>query len=289
MSSTIGLVANVYQESNALPGWLETHLPYFDDVRVVHAGPQDEYSTDGTIEILEKWHIPIKFCAIDDGFGVVRTKAVRFSPCDWVMVLDADERFYPIHRVITCEGEATPQEEVDLILCNYDTRDGSGPNWRDIARLGSGLRVTTSTPYNQGDHLRTILETDRPDVVCAIRRHWHDLTLRRPTQNWHLEPDWQMRIVRNHTDIYFDPATRMHERLIGVQKVSRADMMRGPFFEHFHFWVKKLETSQRAHDVAIYDSIHEGKVPPTKEEYDRFQMDLGSETPRSDNIVSDPA
>lgn len=49
--TTIGLVANVYNEINALPGWLETHLPFFDDVRVLHAGPQGEYSYDGTIEL----------------------------------------------------------------------------------------------------------------------------------------------------------------------------------------------------------------------------------------------
>ncbi len=33
MSITLGLVANVFNEVNALPGWLETHLPYFNDVR----------------------------------------------------------------------------------------------------------------------------------------------------------------------------------------------------------------------------------------------------------------
>ena len=105
--SSIGLVANVYQEANALPGWLETHLPFFDDVRVLHTGPQGAYSTDGTIELLEKWNIPVHFGAIDEGFGIIRTKAVRSSPCDWVMVLDADERFYPVHCKMICSGEAS--------------------------------------------------------------------------------------------------------------------------------------------------------------------------------------
>ena len=75
--TTIGLVANVYNEANALPGWLETHLPFFDDVRVVHAGPGGEWSNDGTIELLEKWRVPVRFCAIENGFGVVRSRAIH--------------------------------------------------------------------------------------------------------------------------------------------------------------------------------------------------------------------
>ena len=76
MPVTIGLVANVYNEANALPGWLECHLPYFDDVRIFHAGPGGARSDDGTMELLEKWHIPVAFGAIDDGFGAVRTAAM---------------------------------------------------------------------------------------------------------------------------------------------------------------------------------------------------------------------
>lgn len=51
MSVTIGLVANVYNEVNAITGWLETHTPFFDDVRVFHSGPGGAKSNDGTIEI----------------------------------------------------------------------------------------------------------------------------------------------------------------------------------------------------------------------------------------------
>ncbi len=262
MGITIGLVANVYNECCALPGWLEAHLSHFDDVRVWHAGPGGNLSDDGTMEIIARWGVPFGIDSIDEGFGAVRTRAIRSSPCDYVMLLDADERFCALNRVLTCCGEATPQAEVDRILSGYDFRNGRMPDWDALAKLGADLSVNVGAPYDQMGHLRDVLEADRPDAVCAIRRHWHGMGMHRPTQNWHTDPDWQMRIVRNHPDIYFDPGTRMHERLVGAQRVSRADMQRGPFFEHYHFFFKKMEPDQRRHDVEIYDAIHRGETPP---------------------------
>lgn len=269
MTVTIGLVSNIYNEANALPGWLELHTPFFDDVRVLHAGPQGAHSNDGTLEILEKWRVPVQFCAIDDGFGVVRTKALRMSPCDYVMLLDADERFYPLHRVLTCTGEATPQHEVDWILQSYDFSGVNLPNWENVGKLGANLQVSAGEVYNQGEYLRSMLADHCPDAYVTMRRHWHTLKMDRPTQNWNRDPDWQMRLVRNDPGIYFNPATRMHEQLVGASNTIRADITHGPFFEHFHFFMKKLEQRQRAHDIMIYDSIHAGKVPPTWEEFNR--------------------
>jgi len=269
MGITLGLVANIYNEANALPGWLETHLSYFDDVRVYHAGPQGALSNDGTLEILSKWHIPVVFGAIDEGFGTVRTKAIRSSPCDYVMLLDADERFFPVHQVMQCKGRSTPQNEADAILQTYDFRDlkTALPNWENISRLGADLRVDVRYPYDQGTRLRGILAGKEWDAVATIRRHWHNFSFCRPTQNWQTDPDWQMRIVRNHSSIYFDPNVRVHERLIGADRVFRADMERGPFFDHFHLFFKKQEVEQRSHDVAIYNAVHEGRTPPTLEEF----------------------
>ncbi len=266
---TIGLVANIYNEANALPGWLETHLPFFDDVRVLHAGPGGEYSTDGTLEILAKWRVPVEFGQIDEGFGAVRTRALRMSPCDWVMLLDADERFYPVHRIMRCVGHGTPGGEVDAVLQSYDFRgSGPGPDWDRIGTLGKELLVEVGGAYDQGARLREICEGVRDlDAVCTIRRHWHDLSFRRPTQNWMSDMDWQTRVVRNDPGIRFDASTKMHERLVGANRVYRADFERGPFFDHYHFWFKRMEMDQRAHDVAIYDAVHEGRRPPTREEF----------------------
>jgi glycosyltransferase involved in cell wall biosynthesis len=243
-------------------------------VRVLHAGPGGAYSDDGTMEILKKWHIPVSFCAIDEGFGVVRTKAIRSSPCDWVMVLDADERFFPVHRALTCSGESTPHSEVDSILQTYDFHDLSAmlPNWENVARLGAKLKVDAGETYDQGARLRDMLSPPWGDLdaVAVTRRHWHDFSFKKPTQNWHTDPDPQMRLVRNHESVYFDPGTRMHERLVGANKVYRCgDSGCALFFDHFHFTFKKMEVEQRSHDVAIYNAIHEGRRPPTTKEFRR--------------------
>lgn len=267
---SIGLVANMYQECNALPGWIETHLPFFDEIKVLHSGPGGTYSDDGTLEILKKWNIPVEFCSIDDGFGVVRTRALQMSTCSWTMLLDADERFYSLLPLLTCGGESTPHSEVDAILQTYDFRDLKTmiPNWENIARLGANLKVEVGPAYNQGELLRTILkEQPSLDAIITVRRHWHDFSFKRPTQNWYTDPDWQMRLVKNHPSIYFDPAKRMHEQLVGTNNTYRATTFGGPYFDHFHFTMKKMEQEQRAHDVEIYNSIHHGRKPPTQQEY----------------------
>src|SRR5678816_677422 len=156
MSRTIGLVCNLYNEANALPGWLELHTPFFDHVAVMHSGPQGAKSTDGTIEILEKWKIPVTYGSIDAGYGVVRNATFRLSPCDWVMLLDADERFYPLLPALSCDGEVQPQAEVDEILQSYDFKDLTMPlpNWENLKRLGAGLCVTETGILNQGARIR---------------------------------------------------------------------------------------------------------------------------------------
>ncbi len=264
MTLTIGLVANIYNEANALPGWLETHTPFFNDIRVYHAGPGGSWSNDGTMEILAKWNIPYERGSIDDGFGAVRTRTLRMSPCDYVMLLDCDERFYHIHRYLTVSGP-TPENR-DQVLQSYDFSGVNLPNWENLKQLGAHLVVEFGNTYNQGEYLRNLI-SHQPDAICTVRRHWHDLTLKHPTQNWNTDPDWQMRLVRNSSDIYFDPNIRVHERLCGADKVVRATMDCGPFFEHFHFHFKSQEVEQRRHDVAIYNAVHEGKQPPTLEQF----------------------
>ena len=122
MSVSIGCVCNFFNEIFALPGFLELHSQFFDHLSFYQAGPQGAESDDGSIELLEKWKMPIHRGKIDDGFGIVRTATVRSSPCEWVMLLDADERFHHRAQVLTCSGESTPRAEVDNVL--YDYGDG---------------------------------------------------------------------------------------------------------------------------------------------------------------------
>ena len=269
MPVTIGCVANVYNEANALPGWLETHTAFFDHVSVYHAGPGGAESNDGTIEILEKWKIPIHRGSIDEGFGIVRTAAIRSSPCDWVMILDADERFHQFAPVLTCSGTSTPPDEVNQILQAYDNRQQTAcpSNYENLHKLGANLQVSVGEVYNQGAWLRDIIQHGQLDAVISIRRHWHDFTWKKPTQNWHTEPDFQTRLVRNVDSIHYNANTRMHEGIIGATNVFRPNHSHGPFFDHYHLHFKAMARMNRAHAVAIYDCINDGKSPPTWEEF----------------------
>jgi len=270
MPVTLGLVATIYNEINALPAWLEMAQSFFDHVSVYHAGPKGEDSNDGTIQVLNKWNIPIHRGKIDDGFGICRSAALRSSPCDWVMLLDIDERFHQFAPVVNCEGESTPPGEVSQILQEYDHKGLACPsNWENVARLGAKLKTSMGEIYNQGAWLRSIIEHGNLDAVCTIRRHWHDFSWKKPTQNWHTDPDYQLRIVRNHPSIYFDSDIRMHEQLSGASNMYYPNQTHGPYFDHYHLFFKKLEPDQRQHDIRIYDAIHKHEAPPTWSEFSK--------------------
>jgi len=286
MAKTIGIVANIYNEANAITGWLESAAKFADHISVYHAGPNGAKSDDGTIEILEKWKIPITYGSIDEGFGPVRTKTVRTSPCDYVILLDADERFDAIAQVLGCHGESTPREEVNQLLYDYSNPNyvdsqviqpydakidftACPSNFENMAKLGANLTVSYGEVYTQGAWVRDIIEKHDYDAIKSIRRHWHDFSMKRPTQNWHTEPDFQMRIVKNVDSVYF--GGRMHEGLHGAPNHYQPNFTHGPFLDHFHLFFKKLEPTQRKHDIAIYNSINEGRTPPSFEEFVRSQ------------------
>lgn len=264
---TITAACNLYSECNALPGWLEMASSMFDDILIIHAGPGGKRSTDGTCEILEKWRVRTIYDAIDGGFGKIRTRLIRECRTDYVAILDADERFLRLAPMLECSGQPTPDEVVNAVLQSYDNRDPTAPpsNWENLKNLGLDLRVREVGIYDQGQFLRDILEHQRPDVVCTIRRHWHDFTLRKPTQDWTKIPDYQWRIIRCDDKIGYDPDKRMHESLGGFDpaKVYYPHGQMGPMLEHFHFAMKRLEVAQRKEDLKIYDALHGNGEMPT--------------------------
>lgn len=249
---SIGMACNIYNDVNAVAGLLQTASEFFDELVFYHAGPQGAYSTDGTIELIEKWGAKIVFGSIDEGFGVVRSSAIKSCRTEWVMVLDADERFWPQAPIILPHGE------------------GHG-----------GIHVQFFEDcYSQGALLKRMIRDPNFDAVQTIRRHWDDFSWRKPVQNWHTIPDYQMRIVRNVPHIGFKAEIRMHEHMWNFQtnqppKAVGAEPYRGLFHDHYHCWFKRMERDQRAHDIAIFDAIHECRVPPvslTSEE--RAKIDL---------------
>ena len=68
---------NVYNDVIALRGLLEMSSEYFDELFVVHSGPNGAYSTDGTIELCEQFKVKLVFDDIDKGFGVIRSRLIH--------------------------------------------------------------------------------------------------------------------------------------------------------------------------------------------------------------------
>lgn len=237
---SLGVACNFYNEANALPGFLEMACRYFDDVLMYHCGPNGEPSDDGSIEIVEKWGARIEFGSIDEGFGVVRTKAAHLSKCEWVMILDADERFHP-----------------------------SAPIFEPTS---SGLYVRTGEYHNQGLLLRNLINDANFDAIKTVRRHWWDTTWDKPTQNWFDINDHQLRILRNHPEIGYTQFPKMHERVIDSRigdapRHNTPDVVLGPFHDHYHMWFKGMEADQREHDKYNYDSLDQGRPLITHEQF----------------------
>lgn len=247
---SIAAVCNCFNEINALPGWLECVSQWADHVLVYHTGPQGEYSTDGTIELCEKWGVDLRFGSIDEGFGVVRTKLITMAPCEWTAVLDADERLYRFVPKLVCFGDALyPQEHY--------------PAFVDM-----DLHVQVTGVYDQIAALRAQMKPEY-DAIVTSRRHWQNWHWDRPSQSWMQIADWQARILRNCAHVGYRPNIAMHEQLVDFRtnetprwyqpEIENCEV----FHDHYHLPVKRLEAEQRRHDVEIYNRIHAGNVPPT--------------------------
>lgn len=252
MAGSIGAVVHFYNESNALPGWLEHVSQWADDVTCINAGPGGSLSNDGSIELCEKWGVRLQFDTIDEGFGVLRTKCIRASRAEWSFIMDADERFLPIAPLLVCHGEESYPD--------YPRPD---------------LVVRQTGVYDQLELLRSLMTSD-VDAVCAARRHWFNHHLDAACQNWLRRPDWQLRIVRNCEHIAYISEVKMHERITDLRtgiepRFNRATVENGPFYDHFHCFYKAMELVQREHDVAIYNALHENRQPPTLEEFNRLK------------------
>lgn len=246
MSVSIGVATNFYNEANALPGFFESVTSWADDIVMVNAGPGGRISDDGSIEIIEKWGARIEYSTIDDGFGVLRSRLVGMTKTDWTVILDCDERLPRIAPLLEFDQEGT-------VVC-----------------VGE---------YNQHKSLRGICNDFAIDAVVTGRRHWHDFTWNRPTQNWLEIPDWQARIVRNSPHIGYKTETPMHEHIVDFRSGKspkwyhpddhqwRDFPHRIVWFDHYHNWFKPMEVDQRQHDIAIYNAIDQGARPPSFEEF----------------------
>ena len=158
-----------------------------------------------------------------------------------MMILDADERFYPTVPMFDVEGDE-----------HYPVHQN--PNLKVIPR---GWK-------DQGEFLRSVMEHPEFDGIRTCRRHWFDHTWKRPTQNWHQIADWQCRILKRTGRTGYNSSVRMHEQVVTENMWQHgASQKDGPYHDHFHLWYKAQEPEQRQEDIRIYDALHHGRPVPT--------------------------
>lgn len=239
---SISLCCNVYNDAAALRGLLESGARYFDNLFIVHSGPGGARSTDGTIELCEKFGATIVFDDINRGFGVIRTRLLHECGCDWGFIMDADERFYPQIHVLECEGtESYPQ-------------------------VASPKLTVTETRHciDQGAHVKSLISKPDNMAIRSTRRHWFDFTMRKPTQNWLSNRDHQLRIVRNHPEIGYVTNVVMHERLLDNRTgkdphFATQDDMGGPFHDHFHMAFRTAYPGTKERNEINYARLSRGE------------------------------
>lgn len=246
--TSLGVAVNFYNEVKALPGFLEMASHFFDDLLICDCGPDGKPSNDGSLDILRDYGITPLQWSINEGFGKIRTDLIRASKTPWVVIMDCDERMSVSMPVLHCEGtEGYPAV--------------ANPN----------LKVSvTETSYNHREFLLHRIrdaENNGAVAVRAARRHWFDATYKRPTQNWLIIRDWQLRIWKRLDHVGYRADVKMHEQAWDFgrnrgPKFVMDDHTKGPFFDHLHCHFKPMEKDQRQYDIAIYDALHEGKPMP---------------------------
>lgn len=242
--SSIAACFNVYNDAAALRGALENAQSFFDNIFVIVTPPGGEKNKDdATCDLLREFGIEPRYGDINEGFGVIRTRLIHECGCDWAFLLDSDERFYPSQPVLLCEGsERFPQHEFPK------------------------LKITRRPDLiYQGQHIRELIKDSRYDAIKTIRRHWQDFSMKRPSENWEIHKDWQLRVVRNVQHISYRSDVRMHERIWdtrtnGEPRHFTADVHGGPFHDHFHVFFRRARPGHKEENERRYDRLAKGEA-----------------------------
>lgn len=240
---SIGISSCFHAEKNALPGFLESAAQFFDEIVMISAPPPNTSHCEESIEIIRKWGAKLILSTVEHGFGVLRTQCIRESSCEFVMILDADERFPVLRHTMTCVGTEKYPEN---------------PH--------PSLTVSRGQSFDQGKALRSILESldGDQDAVVMPRYHWMDFSHQRPSQNFSDNKDYQLRCVRNAPHILFKPERKMHEHLIDSRSGGEPNLFRQNPHEreiaimHYHCWFKPFESEQNAEDMRTYKALDAG-------------------------------
>ena len=242
MNESIAMCCNTHNDVGALRGLLETSSRFFDNLFVIDSGVNAVPSNDGTVELCEQFGATIVFDDIQKGFGVIRSRLIHDCGCTFAFILDSDERFIPQLPIIHCEGNEHYPEHPKPNLSVFHKRD----------------------VCNQGQLLKDIIQDKNIMAVRTTRTHRFDFDMKKPSQNWLLNQDHQLRIVRNVPDIGYVSNRKMHEQLIdsrtGQSPTYYAqDAYNGPFHDHFHLHFRRTRPGYKEERERNYQRLENGE------------------------------
>ena len=154
--TTLSVVLIVKNEEKNLEACLKTVVEFATEIIVFDTG-----STDKTIEIAKQYTQKVISDTNWQGFGDARQKAQSHAQCDWVLMLDADERVTPILRDSIIEAIIQNQQQnvyslsrLSICFGREIKHCGWYPDWvtrlypRELARWDDAL-VHEKLQHNQ--------------------------------------------------------------------------------------------------------------------------------------------
>jgi len=242
-----GVVCHFHAERHALGPWIAAAEQMFDEIVLV-SSPMDGTPADPeTIAIAEASGHKLIHDTLSQGFGALRTRCIGYSSCEWVMILDADERVWTAPPRLGVSGTGKFPET-----------------------LTPDLEVTPpGPPVNQRKNLRDLIghaEAEHVLAICVSRRHWFGAPSEwdRPCQSWEVERDWQLRLVRNSVFLCYDPDVRMHETLKDVRTWADPKFIRvtdgSLYLDHYSHYFRMADPEKDRQDAATYECLTPGST-----------------------------
>lgn len=109
--ATVSACIMVKNEEEMLPGCLDSLREWVDEIIIVDTG-----STDRTLEIAENYGAKIYHHPWEDSFSQARNYTLQYATCDWILVIDADERI--VEEDVPQIIQMLNQEQFPLIAVN---------------------------------------------------------------------------------------------------------------------------------------------------------------------------